>query len=83
MIGNRLGQYEIEVSLGAGGMGEVYQAKDTRLGRSVAVKVLPEALAKIRNGLRDSNVKPKFWPRSIMPTSRHSTDSSKTVKHTF
>src|SRR5215471_13591862 len=46
MIGNKLGHYDIESSLGAGGMGEVYQARDTRLGRSVAIKVLPEAFAK-------------------------------------
>ena len=39
--GNRLGPYEIVVQLGAGGMGEVYRARDTRLGRAVAVKVLP------------------------------------------
>ncbi len=40
--GTRLGQYEIVSPLGAGGMGEVYRAKDTRLERDVAVKVLPE-----------------------------------------
>ena len=45
MIGKSLNHYEIESMLGAGGMGEVYQARDTRLGRSVAVKVLPEAFA--------------------------------------
>ena len=44
--GDRLGPYEIVASLGAGGMGEVYKAKDTRLDRFVAVKVLPEQLAK-------------------------------------
>jgi serine/threonine protein kinase len=43
--GMRLGPYEILSPLGAGGMGEVYRALDTRLGRDVAVKVLPEALA--------------------------------------
>ena len=38
--GTRLGPYEITAPLGAGGMGEVYQAKDTRLARTVALKVL-------------------------------------------
>src|SRR3954464_1743198 len=43
--GSRLGAYEIGNLLGAGGMGEVYRARDTRLGREVAIKVLPDALA--------------------------------------
>ena len=43
--GTRLGPYEIESPLGAGGMGEVYLARDTRLQRTVAIKVLPEPLA--------------------------------------
>lgn len=43
--GTRLGPYEIEVAVGAGGMGEVYRAKDTRLDRTVAIKVLPAHLS--------------------------------------
>ena len=43
--GSRLGPYEIVAPIGAGGMGEVYRAKDTKLGRDVAIKVLPAAFA--------------------------------------
>src|SRR6266566_1065050 len=43
--GVRLGPYEILDAIGAGGMGEVYRAHDTKLGRDVAVKVLPESFA--------------------------------------
>ena len=43
--GTRLGPYEIVGKLGAGGMGEVYRANDTSLGRPVAIKVLPAAFA--------------------------------------
>ncbi len=43
--GMKLGPYEIESALGAGGMGEVYRARDSRIGRSVAIKVLPPNLA--------------------------------------
>src|SRR6202049_3625575 len=43
--GTRLGSYEVLSQIGAGGMGEVYQGHDTKLGRDVAIKVLPEAFA--------------------------------------
>ena len=45
MTGKNLGHYTIEIRLGAGGFGEVYRARDTRLGRNVAVKLLPEVFA--------------------------------------
>src|SRR5579859_5694272 len=43
--GTKLGPYEIQSPLGAGGMGEVYRARDTRLDRTVAIKILPEHLS--------------------------------------
>jgi serine/threonine protein kinase len=50
--GHKLGPYEIVMPLGAGGMGEVYRARDTRLGREVAIKILPASLADDADRLR-------------------------------
>ena len=52
--GTRLGSYEITAPIGAGGMGEVYRARDTKLGRDVAIKILPDAFAQEPNGWRGS-----------------------------
>src|ERR1700756_3257149 len=51
-LGSKLGPYEIQSSLGAGGMGEVYRARDSRLKREVAIKVLPQALSLDADRLR-------------------------------
>jgi non-specific serine/threonine protein kinase len=49
--GTRLGPYEIVTPTGAGGMGEVYKAEDARLGRAVALKLLPDQLSTDRQAL--------------------------------
>src|SRR6266542_5927119 len=50
--GSRLGPYEVVALIGAGGMGEVYRAKDSRLGRDVAIKVLPASFSADPDRLR-------------------------------
>jgi serine/threonine protein kinase len=52
LIGAHLGHYEILELIGAGGMGEVYRARDPRIGRDVAVKVLPAVFSSDRDRLR-------------------------------
>jgi eukaryotic-like serine/threonine-protein kinase len=53
-VGSRLGPYEVLEAIGAGGMGEVYKARDTRLERTVAIKVVPEHLSK------DEDIRQRF-----------------------
>ena len=63
--GTRLGPYEILSPLGAGGMGEVYRAQDSKLQRDVAIKVLPQAVAPSRRG-RASKSSFGLRPRVLM-----------------
>jgi len=49
--GSKIGPYEVVESIGAGGMGEFYRARDTKLGRDVAIKVLPEELSRDKERL--------------------------------
>jgi len=50
--GGRLGPYEVSSALGAGGMGEVFRARDTKLNRDVAIKVLPPGFAEDKDRVR-------------------------------
>jgi len=60
MIGLKLSHYRILERIGAGGMGEVYRARDTKLGREVAVKSLPEAFPKYQARLARFEREAKF-----------------------
>ena len=74
--GSRLGPYEILGQIGAGGMGEVYRAKDPRLGREVAIKVLPASFSQDADRLRRFEQEAKAAGSSTTPTSRPSTTSA-------
>ena len=64
--GTKIGSYEVLSPLGAGGMGEVYRARDTKLSRDVALKVLPEAFG------RDGDRMARFQREAKVPASLES-----------
>ena len=73
-MGRQVGAYQIVSHLGTGGMGEVYRARDTKLGRDVAMKVLPELLALDHRPARALQARSdRCSPRSIIRTSARST----------
>ena len=75
--GDRIGHYQITGLLGAGGMGEVYRAQDSQLGRSVAIKVLPPALAADATYLARSQREAQVLASLTIRTSQQSTVWSK------
>ena len=80
-IGTRLEHYEIVAAIGAGGMGEVYRARDTKLGRDVAFKVLPEVFAGDADRLSRFQREAQMLASLNHPTSRKSMAWSNPVRH--
>ena len=62
-IGQRLGSYEITSLLGKGGMGEVYRARDAKLKREVAIKILPDEFSRDPERVAAFSAKRRFSPR--------------------
>ncbi|MDQ3257541.1 MAG: hypothetical protein M3R15_27265 [Acidobacteriota bacterium] len=81
--GTRIGRYEIQSKLGAGGMGEVYLAEDTQLGRQVALKLLPENLTNNKERLSRFRQEARVPQPSIIQTSSPFMKSVKKVPGTL
>ena len=72
-IGSRIAHYDVTALIAEGGMGQVYQATDTKLGRQVALKILPEAFAADPDRLARFQREAQVLAASTIPTSRRST----------
>ena len=70
IVGQTIGPYSIIAKIGEGGMGEVYRARDTKLHREVAIKILPDASRSIRTGWRGSSAKRRRSPSLNHPQHR-------------
>ena len=79
--GTHLGPYEILSAIGAGGMGEVYRARDSKLGRDVAIKVCPKRSRETLSVWLGFSAKPKSSPLSVIPTSLRFTDGRSQAVH--
>ena len=77
LVGHQLGAYQILSPLGVGGMGEVYRARDTKLGRDVAIKILPSAFAIDPERHARFSGKHEYWLPSIIHPSVLFTDLRK------
>jgi hypothetical protein len=62
VVGRTLAHCDITAILGAGGMGEVYRARDTKLGREVTWRFCPRRLRRVPTALRSSAATPRSWP---------------------
>jgi len=68
VIGKELLHYQVEAHIGSGGMGDVFQARDTKLGRAVAMKILPEIFAQDRERVSRFEREAKMLASLKMPS---------------
>jgi eukaryotic-like serine/threonine-protein kinase len=82
-VGTRLGSLEITALLGKGGMGEVYRARDTKLKRDVAIKLLPDEFSRDADRISRFQREAELLASLNIPISRRSTTFRKQAAHDF